>query len=183
MNTYIKNVMTIMLITFNTEAFAESASETATEFFDLVKQENYGAAVKYYDAAALREFRQLMNFENEITDQTKRLYYQTFFDPDLTDDSINHLSDSEYFASFWRGILSSDIFSQSINYKNVEIIGEVMETEDLAHVVIRNWITPGTEQIETIEVTSFNKVEGAWKIRMSGKLKSIAILLREEVTK
>ena len=183
MKTYIINVMTIMLITFNTEAFAGSASETAAEFFDLVKQENYSAAVRYYDPAALREFRRLMNFENEITDETRRLYYQTYFDPDLTDESINNLSDSEYFASFWRGVLSSDMFSQYINYKNVEIIGEVMEKKDLAHVVIRNWITTGADQIETIEVTSFNKIEGIWKIRMSGKLKSIAILLREEFTK
>ena len=183
MKTYIVNLMTIMLITLNTEVHAESASETATEFYDLVRQENYNAAARYYDPAALREFRQLMSFENEITDQTKRLYYRAFFDPDLTDESINKLSDSEYFASFWRGVLSSDTVSQSLNYKNVEVIGEVMEKEDLAHVVTRNWITVGTDQIEIIEVPSFNKIEGVWKIRMSGKLKSIAILLREEVTK
>jgi hypothetical protein len=180
---YIINVMTIMLITFNTEAFAESASETAAQFYDLVRQENYSAAVRYYDPDALREFRQLMSFEKEITDQSKRLYYRTFFDPDLTDESINKLSDKEYFASFWRGVLSSDMVSQSLNYKNVDVIGEVMEKENLAHVVTRNWITVGADQIETIEVTSFKKINGVWKIRMSGKLKSIAILLREEVTK
>jgi hypothetical protein len=183
MKMYIINVMIIMLIAFNTEALAESASETATQFYDLVRQENYSAAVRYYDPDALREFRQLMSFEKEITDQSKRLYYRTFFDPDLTDESSNKLSDKEYFASFWRGVLSSDMVSQSLNYKNVDVIGEVMEKENLAHVVTRNWITVGADQIETIEVTSFKKINGVWKIRMSGKLKSIAILLREEVTK
>jgi len=182
MKTYIINVMTIMLITLNTEAFAESASETATEFYDLVKQEDYSAAAEFYDPATLREFRQLMRFENEITDKKRRLYYQAFFDPDLTDDSIKNLSDSEYFASFWRGVLSSEEYSQMLNYKNIEILGEVKEKEVLAHVLTRNWLTLGDDKVELLEVTSFNKIGDEWKIRLSGQLKSIAILLRQEVT-
>lgn len=183
MKKYIFNFMIILFIPLSVQALAKSASDTAIEFYNLVKQENYSAAAAYYDPVTLREFRQLLSFKNEITDKNKRLYFRTFFDPDLTDESIENLTDLEFFASFWRGVLSSDKFSQSINYKNVEILGEVKEKEDLAHVVTRNWVSIDENRVETVEVTSFNKIEGAWKIRMSGTLKSIAILLRQEFTK
>ena len=183
MKKYIFNLVILLFIPLSAQAHAKSATDTAIEFYNLVKQENYSAAATYYDPAILREFRQLLSFENEITDKNKRVYFQTFFDPDLTDESIENLTDLEFFASFWRGVLSSDRFSQSINFKNVEILGEVKENEDLAHVVTRNWVSIDENKIETIEVTSFNKTNGTWKIRMSGQLEVIAILLRRELTK
>lgn len=183
MTKYIINSIIILFISLSEQAIAKSALETAQDFYNLVKQEDYSDAASYYDPDTLREFRQLLSFESAITDNNKKIYFRAFFDPDLTDKSIKSLSDSEYFASFWRGVLTSGRFSQSINYQNVEILGEINEKENLAHVVIRNWIALGGDKFETVEVISFNRIGSEWKIRMSGQLKSIAILLRKEVTK
>lgn len=172
----------VILIFASGSAYAKSASETAKEFYDLLKQKNYNAAAGYYDPAALSGFRKLMSFENEIPDGKRNIFFQTFFVPALTDDSISKLSDHDYFVSFWRGILTSENYSGGIKYGDVEILGVVMEGEDLAHVVIRNRITVENKGVESVEVTTFGKIGKHWKVKMSGKLKVIALTLRWQFT-
>jgi hypothetical protein len=172
----------VLLVFATAPAYAKSASETAKEFYNLLKQNNYSAAAEYYDPAALREFRKLMSFENEIPEGRRKIYFKTFFVPALTDDSISTLSDHDFFVSFWRGILTSERFSGEIKFDDVKILGVVMEGEDLAHVVIRNRISVAEHEVESVEVTTFGKFGSQWKVKMSGKLKVIALTLRWEFT-
>ena len=172
----------VLLVFATAPAYAKSASETAKEFYNLLKQNNYSAAAEYYDPAALREFRKLMSFENEIPDERRKIYFKTFFVPALTEDSISTLSDHDFFVSFWRGILTSERFSGEIKFDDVKILGVVMEGEDLAHVVIRNRISVAEHEVESVEVTTFGKFGSQWKVKMSGKLKVIALTLRWEFT-
>jgi hypothetical protein len=175
-------VASVLLIFSSAPASAKSASETAKEFYDLLKQKNYSVAAGYYDPAALSEFRKLMSFENEIPDGKRKIYFRQFFVPALTDDSISKLSDHDFFVSFWRGILTSESFSGEIRYDDVEILGVVMEGEDLAHVVIRDRISVAEHEVESVEVTTFGKIGSQWKVKMSGKLKVIALTLRWQFT-
>lgn len=180
MTRHIINFIIIFFIYASAQAIEKSASDTAQDFYNLLKHENYSAAATYYDQAALREFRQLMNFENELTAEQKQYYFQEFFEPDLTDTSIDNLSDVDFMAAFLRGVISSERFSQMIDYKNLEIIGEVKEQEDLAHVVARQWISLAGNKMEIIEATSFDKIDGDWKVRMTGKLKGVAVMIRQQ---
>jgi hypothetical protein len=178
----------VLLIFMSDSAYAKSVSETAKEFYDLLKKENYSAAAEYYEPAALSEFRELMSFENEIPDGMRKIYYQTFFTPALTDDSVSNLSDLDFFASFWRGILTSEsftgseTFSGATKYDDVEILGVVMEGENLAHVVIRNRTSIAKHNVESVEVTTFGKIGSQWKLKLSGKVKIIALTLRWSLT-
>jgi hypothetical protein len=175
-------LMLVLLVFASAPAYAKSAYETAKEFYDLLKQKNYSAAAGYYDPAALSEFRKLMSFENEIPDGRRKTYFKTFFIPAITDDSISTLSDHDFFVSFWRGILTSERFSGAIKYNDAEILGVVMEGEDLAHVVVRNRISVAEHDVESVEVTTFGKIGSQWKVKMSGKLKVVALTLRWEFT-
>lgn len=178
----------VLLIFTSCSAYAKSASETAKEFYDLLKKENYSAAAGYYEPAALTEFRKLMSFENEIPDGMRKIYFQTFFAPALTDESVSKLSDLDFFATFWRGILTSksftgsETFSGATKYDDVEILDVVMEGEDLAHVVIRNKMSVAEHDVESVEVTTFGKIGSQWKVKLSGKLKIIALTLRWQLT-
>jgi hypothetical protein len=163
------------------QANAQSASETANDYYTLLKQKNYNSAAGYYDPVALSEFRQLMSFVNAIPDAKRQVFFQVFFEPDLTDNSIRTLSDSDYFASFLRGVLGSEIFSESMNYDDVEILGEVVEGEDIAHVVTRNKYLFKDQDVESVEVSTFKKVDGEWRVQMSGKLKGIALAIRWDI--
>jgi hypothetical protein len=113
---------------------------------------------------------------------TSQIYFKRFFVPALTKDSISTLSDRDFFVSFWRRILTSEKFSGAIKYDDVEILGVVMEGEDLAHVVVRNRISVAEHGVESVEVTTFGKIGSQWKVKMSGKLKVIALTLRWEFT-
>jgi hypothetical protein len=178
----------VLLIFTSGSAYAKSASETAKEFFDLLKKENYRAAAGYYDPVALSEFRKMMSFENEIPDGMRKIYFQTFFSPALTDDSVSKLSDLDFFASFWRNIMTSgsftgsETFSGATKYDDVEILGVVMEGENLAHVVIRNKMSVAEHDVESVEVITFDKIGSQWKVKLSGKLKIIALTLRWQLT-
>ena len=172
----------VLLLFTSGSAYAKSAHETAKSFYDLLKQKNYSTAAGYYDPAALSEFRKLMSFENDIPEGKRKIYFQTFFVPALTDESIRKLSDLDFFISFWRGILASKRFSGSIKYDDVTILGVVMEGKDLAHVVIRNRISVADHDVEAVEVTTFGKIGNQWKVKMSGKLEVIALTLRWQFT-
>ena len=77
--------------------------------------------------------------------------------------------------------MGSEIFSESINYDDVEILGEVVEGEDLAHVVTRNKYLFKDQYVESVEVSTFKKVDGEWRVQMSGKLKGIALAIRWDI--
>lgn len=180
MTKHINRLMIILFILVSTQAFAKSASETARDYYDSLKHENYAAAASYFDPVALPEFRSLMSPEKGITEEQKQFFFQEFFEPDLTDESIKNLSDTDFLAAFLHGVLTSERFSQMIDYKNAEILGEIKEQEDLAHVVTRQWISLGGQKMEMIEVTSFNKVGSEWKVRVTGKLKGVAVMIRQQ---
>lgn len=171
----------IFFLSMNCLAIEKSASDTAREFYDLLKQENYSTAATYYSPGALREFRQLMNFENELARTQKQFFFEEYFEPDLNDASAKNLSDTDFMAAFLNGMLTSDNFSQMLNYNKVDILGEITERSDLAHVLVRQWISLGGHKMEVVEVTSFNKVGGDWKIRMTGRLKGVAIMIRQQL--
>jgi hypothetical protein len=61
----------VLLLFASGPAYAKSATETAKDFYDVLKQKNYSAAARYYDPAALSEFRKLMSFEDEIPDDKR----------------------------------------------------------------------------------------------------------------
>jgi hypothetical protein len=172
--------ITIFLISLSAQATEKSASDTGRDFYNLLKQENYSAAATYYSPGALQEFRQLMSFENELTGAQKQLFFQEYFEPDLNDESVEKLSDTDFLAAFLHGVISSETFSQMINYKNVDILGEIKEQKDLAHVLTRQWISLGGHKMEIIEVTSFDKVGSEWKVGMTGKLKGVVLMIRQQ---
>jgi len=175
---HIIKVIAIFFISVSAQAIEKSASDTARDFYDLLQHGNYSAAAAYYSPAGLRDFRQLMSFQKELTEEQKQFYFQEFFEPDLTDESIESLSDVDFLAAFFHGVLTSETFSRMISYKNIEIVGEIKEQEDLADVVTRQWITLGGHKMEMADVTSFNKVGSEWKVRMTGKLKGVAVMIR-----
>lgn len=180
MTRHIIKFITLFFISGSAPASEKSASDATRDFYDLINQGNYSAAARYFDPASLQEFRSLMSPDKGVAEEKKQFFFQEFFEPDLTDESIEKLSDTDFLAAFLHGVITSERFSQMINYKNVEIIGEVKERADLAHVLTRQWVSLGGHKMEVIEVTSFNKVGNEWKMRMTGKLKGVAIMIRQE---
>jgi len=75
---HVLSFISVFLISSSAHATEKSASDTARDFFDLLEHQNYSAVATYYSPAALRQFRQLMSFE------------------ELTDEQMTPLADSSY---------------------------------------------------------------------------------------
>jgi len=157
---------------------AKTASETATEYFGTLQQKDYDGAAKYFDPAALGEFRQMMSFVSELGEDVQTMYYTTFFGEGATKDSVTKLSDALFFATFLRSVMAQADAAGGINFDKMEVLGEVMEGKDVAHVVTRNKVSVGEIEVEAMDVASFRKIGEEWKALMSGRLKGMPVQLK-----
>ena len=169
----VRYVMVILLLS-SSPAFAKTVSETADDYFNTLKQKDYNRAATFFDPAALGEFRQIMSFVNEIPDEGQQQFYTLFFGPKASRESITKLSDADFFASFLRATMAQAETVGGVNFETMEILGEVMEGKDVAHVVTRNKVSVGEVELEAMEVVSFKKIGSEWKALLSGKIKGLA---------
>jgi hypothetical protein len=168
----------IILLLSSSTSFAKTPSETATDYFNVLKQKDYNRAATFFDPAALREFRQMMSFVNEIPDEGQQEFFTTFFGPEANKESIGKLSDANFFASFLGATIGLAETAGGVNFGKMEILGEVMEGKDVAHVVTRNKVSVGEVELEAMEVVSFKRIGSKWKVLMSGKIKGVASQLK-----
>ena len=175
-------LLTILLFFAASPSFADTASQAASDYFNVLKQKDYERAANYFDPVALAEFRQMMDFIYEVPDEVQQKVFTTFFGPGASKESINKMSDALYFAAFLRAIMAQAEKAGSIDFEKMEILGEVMEGEHVAHVVTRNRVKVGQIEVEAMEVVSFRKDGKQWKALMSGKIKGIPNQLRVALT-
>ena len=149
-------VIAILLLS-SSPSFAKSASETAIDYFYTLQQKDYNRAATFFDPAALGEFRQMMSFANEIPAEGQQEFFTAFFGPEANRESVAKLSDASFFASFLRATMSQAEAVGGVNFEKMEILGEVMEGKDVAHVVARNKVSVGEIELEAMEVVSFKK--------------------------
>ncbi|MRR54892.1 MAG: hypothetical protein EG822_10345 [Deltaproteobacteria bacterium] len=168
----------VILLLSSSLVYANTASETATEYFSTLKQKDYRRAATFFDPAALGEFRQMMGFVQEIPDEGQQQFYTIFFGPEANKESIAKLTDADFFASFLRATIAQAETLGGVNFGKMEVLGEVKEGKDVAHVVTRNKITVGEVDVEALEVISFKRIGNEWKALLSGKIKGLASQLK-----
>lgn len=159
-------------------AQAQTPSEAVKAYFKVLRQKDFDAAVDFFDPVALGEFRQTMSFVDEIPPQSQQKFFETFFGPGVTKASTSKLSNAEFFSAFFRAVMAQVEAAGNLNFDGMEVLGEVMEEPDIAHVVTRNKVSVGNIEVEAMEVVSLRKNGDSWKTLMSGKMKGIATQLR-----
>jgi hypothetical protein len=174
-------IMTVLLLTCST-VFAKSASETATDYFSVLRQKDYDRAAAFFDPNALGAFRQMMSFMSEIPKEAQEEVYTTFFGAGANKESIAKMSNARFFASFLRFIMASADEAGGLKFGKVDILGEVMEGKDVAHVVTRSNVSVGDIEVEAMEVVSFKKHGKEWKTLLSGNIKGLANQLKKSLT-
>ena len=168
----------IALVIASTSAYAKSAAETTQDYFNALKQKDYGSAATYFDPAALNDFRRMMGFMFELPAEQQQKIFPAFFGQQATAESVAKLSDTAFFAAFLGAVMAQAESAGGVNFDGMQVIGEVAEGPDLMHVVTRNQVTAGEMKVETMEVVSFRKDGKQWKALLSGKIKGMANQLR-----
>lgn len=156
-------------------AWADTASAEAAAYFDALRQKDYARAAAHFDPVALREFSETTSFVNELPPALQRDFLAAFFGPSATLASVAALSDAERFAAFLRVVMES---APGVVFQGVTVIGEVPEGEDMRHVVTRSRLSANGVELDAVEVISFRRADGKWRVLMSGKMKGLAAQVR-----
>ena len=170
-------LIAIILLAANA-AWAETPAERAEMYFADIESLNFTAAARHFDAGQLNEFRAMMEFYKQIPAEVQSGFIQTFFGPGVTAESLEALSDTDFFAGIFNFIMMQAEAAGGLNFDGLEILGEVREGEDISHLVTRNRISIGAMDIEAMEVVSLRRTGEEWRILMSGKIRGLPEQLR-----
>lgn len=169
--------LVLMLAVVTSLSFAETPTDRAKMYFSDMEDRNFAAAAGHIDADQLKEFRQMMGFYKEIPQQAQAQFIQTFFGPDQTVETIEKVTDVEFFSGLFSFIMSQADAAGGVNFDGVEILGEVKEG-NIIHLVTRNRVSMGMVEVEAMEVISLKKSGNEWRILMSGNIKGLPQQLR-----
>ena len=146
-----------------------TAPETTSAFFEQLQKGNYEAAAAFFDPPAVKEFRESLNIIDEAPLAAQSQFREAFFGAGATAESIAKLSDLEFFSFFLKAALGQAEALGTANFDSMEVLGEVMEGPDLAHVVTRTKVSVGEIEVEGMEVVSCRKRGDEWKLLLSGE--------------
>ena len=163
-----------LFILLTTAAFAAEPEELSKTYFKMLSQQQWDEIAKLYDPASLKEFRETMSFLVEVPDEAASRVLGGFFGPGATKDSVKALSDQAFFSFFLRGVMAQASQLGELDFRKVETLGTIVESDTLNHVVVRTDIGLGAMSMEAMEVLSFKKKDGRWGLLMQGKLKGLA---------
>jgi len=155
-------------------SYAAEPEELSQAYFKMLSQQQWDEIAKLYDPASLKEFRMMMSFLVEVPDEAAPRVLGGFFGPEATKESVKALSDQAFFSFFLRGVMAQGSKQGELDFKQVDILGTIAESDILKHVVVRTHIGIGEMNMEAMEVISFRKKGNHWGLLMQGKLKGLA---------
>ena len=169
---------TLLLLAFGSSVQAQTATDTVSSYFGALQNGDFTETASYFDPAALKSFREAMGFMSELPADAKTQFFSMFFGEGATEEAIADLSDSAFFAKFFGAVMAQAQAAGGINFDNMEVLGQVMEGTDVAHVVTRNKVSVGEIEMESMEVVSVKQTSGAWRLLLSAEMKGLAAQLR-----
>lgn len=172
-----------LLILFCVNSYAGTAVEKVEQYVGELKNKNFDATTSYFESSQLTEFRKTMSFYKELPNEVQSQMLHHFFGPEATVETVEQLTDSEFFTSFIVVTFQQLDAVGGLNFEKMEILGQVDEGKDVTHVLTRNKVTAGEVNIEQMEVISLKKINGDWKVLMSGKVKGIPNQIRAALTR
>lgn len=159
---------------FASLSYAAGPEALSKTYFKMLSQQQWDEIAKLYDPAALKEFREMMSFLVEMPDEMAPKVLGGFFGAGATKESVKAMSDQAFFSFFLRGVMTQASQLGELDFRKVEVLGTVAESDILKHVVVRTDIGVGEMNMEAMEVISFRKEGDRWGLLMQGKLKGLA---------
>jgi len=163
--------------------FAKSPSEIAKEYLELVQKREYTKTARIYDPSALKSFRKTMDFAQELPEDVQDQVYKSLFGGTATPELIQSMTDEEFFGTLFLYVMKQAEVAGNFRMTEAKIIGEVEESDSLAHVVARTTVNIGEMDVESMEIMSFTKASGEWKALVSSEINGIPEQLKKSFTR
>ena len=170
-----------LLLSSSTVVLGANAPDTVAVFYEQLEKGDFKAAAAFFDPPALSEFRDSLGIINEAPAAAQQQFREAFFGAGATAESVAKMSNQDFFASFLRTALAQAKELGKVNFDGMEILGEVMEGPDLAHVVTRNTVSVGDIEVEGMEVVSCRRRGDEWKLLVSSQMKGLANQIRAAI--
>lgn len=147
----------------------ESPESVATALTEALQTGDFEHAARLMAPDAIADFRDLIIQLAELDSSGE--FAEALFDGDAPDD-FDAVSPEQAFAGFMRVLMagSPELFGM-MSTMRVEVIGHVMEGDDLAHVVTRNQGEMLGVEYEAVDVVSVRLVDGQWRALLKQDLK------------
>ena len=159
-------------------AFGATAKDTTTTFYAHLQDRDFATAATLFDPASLTEFRQSLEVIDDAPPTAQQQFREAFFGDGATAESVAKLSDAEFFSSFLRAAVEQTEAFGKVDFDRIDILGEVPEDPDLAHVVVRNRVVVGDSEVEGMEVVTCRKRGDEWKLLPSTEMQGLANQIR-----
>ena len=160
----------------------ESAGQVAQAGHDALKNQDWQAYAELLHPDEADRFKQLIlpeliRFATRDSSDTV-----TLFDRTMNVDTLRAMPPDTFFIDMLSNIfrISPELKRSFGNMRNLNV-GAVAESDTIAHVVVHTTMKLGMEFVDEMNVTSLRKYEGVWRLRLSGKLEGIALMLRQSL--
>src|SRR5574341_639020 len=164
----------VLLLSTALPILAQTPEEITRAYFDKIKQHKWGETGQYFEKNSLKEFRETFDFLFVVPDkEAQKEAIAGLFGEEMTAEKLKKLSDETFFSKLMNVMTTMGGMGQ-IEFDSLEIIGSVPESDSLMHVLNRAKVKAGEITVKEIDVTSFKKVNGQWKIILSGEMKGMA---------
>lgn len=173
------SVLSVIAIFVALPVHAESVEEATNRYFDVMRSTDYGAAAELFDPEELKDFRNSLNFLADLPSASKEELFGAFFGPESTQETVDSLSDQQFFSSFYGAAMSQAGMEELMKTAKLEYLGHVTEGENIAHAVTRISMNMQDARFEKMSVVSFVLRGDTWKMKMSGEISGVADKLRD----
>ena len=142
--------------------------ETVMAFFETFRTGDYAANAAMMDPAALEQLKATMvgfaSLPGAEGDETFGRMFGV-----KTAEEMRALPAAELYARMLRGTLGADEVREMMSLLQARPLGHVMEG-DTAHVVYRMKMSMNGADVEQVQVAPMVRVDGTWKLLLTGTL-------------
>lgn len=149
----------------------------ARDYSKAVVKKDWISAVAYFDDASLAKMRRL--FGRLLFDERGEALKGEVF-PGHSDDDIAALSDPAFAARIigWQ-MARSTAQAGPIEFRGATFLGTVSESNDLVHVVQRQNAAIDGRVLETVDIISLRRTDGAWHVTLPSQIDFMLRMLEE----
>ena len=157
------------------QTVADTPEAVAGAMYSRMQAGDMVGAAELFDPAALKDLRGMLApvIESLPKEESSAPAIRVLIG-DASPETLKSASDAEFFAAILGGVIGRS----GAELKSQEIIGSVPEGPELRHVVTRNTASAMGMTFTKMEVVSLHRVDGAWKVMLSGEMKGLAEAVR-----
>jgi hypothetical protein len=167
----------IVLVTLCAVAEANSPEELLTDYATAVQAGNYDNLASLFSTDARGKVKAVFKdvLLHELDSGGYKLQ-QRIFNRKVTRQEVEATSEALYLSLLMTKLVDSTQ-QQGVKMDRVEIIGRIDETTDMAHLLVRVFMSQRDTPFNNLQVFSFSRVDGNWGMEIPTLMKQVLEML------